>query len=443
MIDPLQTGLPQAAEAEQSILGAAMEGEGLFQHISAVLDCEDFSLEKSRRIYLAMASLQEAGAPINLVTVVTRLKDSGHLGSVGGMHYLASLTDGLASVTGIDSHLRIVKDKSILRRYVLGHQKLIDEALLNGDSAEILGRAEKFNRDLSAESARDRRLLTAAEIIDMAGGIDAFHKAVSPGIPTPWGWLTRNLGGWRPMELTILAARPSVGKTASALQIAETAGMHGISTAVFSLEMASKQLLDRMICSRAHVDSQKYRRRQLDREEWRRIGIATAEIAQLPIYYDDQTGCTVPAMHAAIRRLMASVEIGLVVIDYLQLMTAPGRHGNRTEAVSSISRGLKLATRDFGIPFIVLSQLTRSNEHDNRRPQLSDLRESGSIEQDADNVLFLHPKEKTFAHVRPVELIIGKQRNGDVGITEMVFMAQHVRLEETTDEEYRSRAAGE
>jgi replicative DNA helicase len=247
---------------------------------------------------------------------------------------------------------------------------------------------------------------------------------------------------WKPKELTILAARPSVGKTAAALQIAEHSALASAKTvAVFSLEMSQSELLMRMYCSRAMVDSNRFRRGELDRSERDRLRRATVDINQLPIRYDDQTGCTVPAVHAALRRLAAREEIGLVVIDYLQLMSAPGRHGNRTEAVSEISRGLKLAATDFGVPFVVLSQLTRACEHEGRRPQLSDLRESGSLEQDANNVLFLHLKEKNYGPVRPVELSIAKQRNGSVGTFNMLFHAVYCRLEEEVPEEKQNASA--
>jgi replicative DNA helicase len=446
VIDPLQTGLPVAPDAERAVLGGILSVDGLFPQVSAVLDREDFSLEKHRRIFSAMGMLHDAGNPIDLVTLAAQLDKVQQLHSVDGVAYLAGLCDAMASIMGVDAYLRIVKDKSILRRYILGHQELINEALLNGDSTEILDRAERFNRELSAETVKDRRLLTAGEIIAREGGVNTFHEAArSRGVPTPWAWLTRVLGGWRPMELTIIAARPSVGKTAAALQVAEKAAQCGLTVAFFSLEMSGQQLLRRLICSRAEVDSQSYRRNELNREERLRLVRATGEVEALPIRYDDQTGCTVPAMHAAIRRLTARENVGLVVIDYLQLMTAPGRHGNRTEAVSTISRGLKLATRDFAIPFVVLSQLTRANEHESRRPMLSDLRESGSIEQDADNVIFLHPKDREYKPVRPVELIIAKQRNGSIGMTDMTFCADVCRLRESTEEhepvDYRSRAA--
>jgi replicative DNA helicase len=435
VIDIEKTGLPANLDAERAVLGAILDDESSFQQISAVLTVDDFSTEKHRRIFARMIDLHGSGNQIDIVTLASRLSDLKQLESAGGLTYISELNDGTGTIIGADNYIRIVKEKSVLRRYIVGQKALIDEALLNGDSREILDRAERFNRDLTADTIRDRRLMTPREIIEAAGGPDAFYAdAYFRGIETPWRPVTRYIT-WKPKELTIIAARPSVGKTAAALQIAEHAAMNGMTVAFFSLEMSQDEILRRMHCSRARVDSNRVRRNEIQRDERMRLGRAIEEINGLSIRFDDSTGCTVPAIHAALRRLIAREDVGLVVIDYLQLMSAPGRHQNRTEAVSAISRGLKLAATDFNLPFIVLSQLTRACEHEGRRPQLSDLRESGSLEQDANNVLFLHLKEKNYGPVRPVELSIAKQRNGSVGTFDMLFHAVYCRLEEAAQEE--------
>ena len=431
---PTTNGLPSSPEAESAILGAILRDDQMLRQVQAAIGEEDFEGEKHRRIYRAMLKLADGGYRVDLVTVTEILIAAQQLDSVGGMSYLGDLDDGLGSIMGIDTWLRIVKDKSILRRYVLGHQRLIDEALMYGDTAEVLERAERFNRELAVESTGGHQLLSAGEIIREQGGIDQFFESVqTQGIPAPWPRVNYFIG-WRKKELTLIAARPAVGKTAVALQIAHHAAKHGTAVALFSLEMAAAELLFRLICTLAHVDSHRYRRGQCDSEELRRLATATGEVNDLPIRFDDHTGCTVPALYSSLRRLSAREPVGLVIIDYLQLMSA-GRRQNRNEEVSTISRGLKLLATDFDIPLIVLSQLTRGPEHEGRRPRLSDLRDSGSLEQDANNVIFLHAKDKNYGACRAIELIIAKQRNGRVGQCNMIFRADICRLEEELPEE--------
>jgi replicative DNA helicase len=431
MIDVLKVGLPADVEAERAVLGAVLEDDSAFVHLTASLTPEDFNMEKHRTIFRRMQDLYGEGTRIDLVTLSSQLEKSGQLESVDGRTYIARLNDGMGSVFGIEHYLRIVKEKSILRRYILGHHSFIDEALLNGSSREILERAEQFNRHLTEESAGDTTFQNGAEIITASGGLDPFiNEAKAAGIPTPWPRVTREIG-WKSKELTILAGRPSVGKTAASLQIAEKAAVHGAPVAFFSLEMSKTELLRRMICARAMLDSNRLRRGEFTYDERTRYRIAAEELAEMPILYNDKSGCTVPAIHAALRRLSSKQRIGLVIVDYLQLMTAPGRTQNRTEEVSKISRGLKLAASELDVPFVVLSQLSRASDHEGRRPRLSDLRDSGSIEQDANNVIFLHSKEKVpYGLVRPVELSIQKQRNGSVGCFDMRFRADICRLEE-------------
>jgi replicative DNA helicase len=448
MIDVLKTGLPANIESERIVLGFVFADDSLYPQAAAVLSADDFSVASHSRIFRVMAELYEGGSRIDPVTVGNHLNAAGKLQAVGGLEYLSKLVDPLTSILSVEPHLRIVKEKSILRRCIYSCQELIDQALLNGESSEIIDRAERVGRDLSAKAVGDRSLFSAGMIFAEVGGLDGFLELTrTQGIQTPWVSVNRYIG-LRPKELTIVAARPAVGKTAAAMQIAEYAAQHGVGVAVFSLEMSRPELLMRMICSRAMVDSNRFRRNELDYGERQSIAAAAAQLNALPIWYDDQSACTVVAVQAALQRLRARHPIGLVVIDYLQLMTALGRHQNRTEQVSSISRGLKIAATEFNVPFVVLSQLTRASEHEGRRPQLSDLRDSGSLEQDANNVIFLHLKEKNYGQVRPIELIIAKQRNGPVGKFDMVFHANYCRLQESTDgdverEDHRAFAAGE
>lgn len=427
--------LPSDQDAERALLGAILAEPDAFGRISASVDADDFSVEKHRRIFVAMSDVYRGGSVTDLVTVAGKLRDGKNLEAIGGSSYLAGLDGAIGAIFGTDDYCKRVKEKSILRRAIVAMTKAVAEMQQNGDSREVLERAERMIRDLSSETSRDRRLKTAGEIVTEYGGLDAFMQNAKASVPTPWGTLNNIFGGGlRNGELVILGARPSVGKTAAALQFAESAGSHGIVTAVYSLEMGSKPLLQRMACGRARIDSNSLRLGCLHAKDRTAFNRAMSEIAGMPIYFDDTAACTVAAIHSSLRRLTAFQPVGFVVIDYLQLIDTPGKFENRTQAVSAVSRGLKLAAMDFDIPFLVLSQLKRMGETDEREPQLSDLRESGSIEQDADIVMFLHAKKQEYGDIRDTKLIVGKQRNGPIGYMPMNFFRSSTRLEEQIDE---------
>lgn len=431
--------LPVDVDAERALLGAILAEPDAFGRISASIDARDFSLEQHRRIFGAMGDVYSAGSVTDLVTVAGRLNDTKRIESIGGLSYLAGLDNAIGQIFGTDDYCKRVKEKSILRRAILSMTKAITEMQQNGDSREVLEQAERTIRQLSSETSRDLRLRTAGEIIAAHGGMDSFMRDTAASVRTPWARLNRVLGGgFRDEELIILGARPSVGKTAAALQFAEAAAGDGVVAPVFSLEMGAKPLLHRMACSRSRVDSNAMRTGNLRPDQRMAFMRAMSEIDAMPLYFDDTTSCTVSAIHAAIRRLNAVRPVGFVVIDYLQLMEAPGRHENRNQSVSAVSRGLKLAAMDLGIPFLVLSQLNRPEKEGGtvttRAPILQDLRESGSIEQDADIVLFLHRKKQDYGDIRAVDLIVAKQRNGPLDTIPMNFYSSYTRLEEQIDE---------
>ncbi len=437
----LQKGLPANVDAERLILGAILTEETAFVQIAGSLEADDFSLEKHRRIFSRMMDLNDRGEKIDRVTLANELMRRGQLESVDGISYLVSLDDGLPRIYNLEGYVRIVKDKATLRRLVFASQSLIDRCMMDQEEpAEILASAEEVLLKLGDDRERNA-LANPEEIIqEFEGGISAFldpSKRIK-GVSTGFVKLDEMTGGLHPGELIILAARPSMGKTALALNIAQhvaASPQMRKTVAVFSLEMSKESLLTRMICAAARVDQQKFRAGFLDKQERRRLQKAAMDLTEAPLYIDDTAGISLMEIHAKLRRLKAERDIGLVVVDYLQLMSAAGRFGNRNEEVSYLSRGLKMLAKELNVPMLVLSQLSRAPETrpGEAIPQLSDLRESGSIEQDADLVAFIYRAEyykKDREDLRGLaDLIVGKQRNGPIGRIKLAFLHQFTKFE--------------
>jgi len=427
-------GLPTNVDAERFVLGSILLDDALYIQAAGTLEADDFSLEKHRRIFRRMGELQERGERIDRVTVANELMKFNELEACDGLSYLVSLDDGLPHIPNLDSYIRIVKDKAILRRIIFASQNMQTRCLLGEEEPdEILAGAEETLLKLGDARAKNG-LVNAAQILDAYdGGINAFldpSKRVT-GISTGFTKLDEFTSGLHRGDLFILAGRPSMGKTALALSIARHVALRLQQTvAVFSLEMSKESLLNRLVCSVAHVDSQKFRAGYLNRDERRKLSEGLHQIVDSPLYIDDSTNIHLMEMHAQLRRLQAErkQELGLVVVDYLQLMTGRGRFENRNQEVSALSRGMKLLAKELKVPMLVLSQLSRAVEtrQGDRRPQLSDLRESGSIEQDADLVGFVFREEvykKDDESLRgQAELIIAKQRNGPIGTVRLQFL---------------------
>lgn len=435
-----EKGLPSNIDAEKFVLGAILMDDSNFVQVAGWLDADDFSLEKHRRIFSRMHDLSERGERIDRVTLANELMKQNQLESIDGLSYLVSLDDGLPQIFALDSYVKIVKDKSVMRRIVFASQKLIDRCLLGQEEPEdILAGAEETLLKLGESRAKDSLVNTSEILRNYEGGINVFldpSKRIK-GISTGFYKFDEMTAGLHEGELIILAARPSMGKTALALNIA-----HHVATniqdpktvAVFSLEMSAESLLTRMICAASQVDQQKFRAGYLNQEERRRLHLALNQMVEAPLYIDDTSGANLMDVHAKLRRLKAEQGLGLVIIDYLQLMSSRGRSENRNQEVSAISRGLKLLSKELRVPFIVLSQLSRAPETrpGDHRPQLSDLRESGSIEQDADLVAFIY-REEVYNRDREdlrgqAKLIIGKQRNGPIGDVNLVFLKEFTKF---------------
>jgi replicative DNA helicase len=440
----LERGLPVNLDAERYVLGSILMDDTGFLEVAANLEADDFSLEKHRRIFLRMSELHGRGERIDRVTVANELMRQNQLESVDGLTYLVSLDDGLPTIANLDSYVRIVKDKSVLRRIIFNSQKLIDRCILGDEEPEqILAGAEESLLKLGESRAKDALASPDRIIREFEGGLDSFldpSKRIK-GLSTGYLKFDEMTGGLHEGELFILAARPSMGKTALALNMAQHVACHPHmqqTVAVFSLEMSRESLLTRMICAGARVDQQKFRAGYLNQEERRRLSKITSELIKAPLFIDDSAGVNLMDIHAKLRRLKSEQGLGLVIIDYLQLMSGRGRFENRNQEISALSRGLKLLAKELRVPMLVLSQLSRAPETrpGDHRPQLSDLRESGSIEQDADLVAFIF-REEVYKPDREdlrgmAELLLAKQRNGPIGRVNLVFLKEFTKFENRT-----------
>lgn len=435
----LHKGLPANIDAERFVLGSILLDDSSFVQVAAALNADDFSLEKHRRIFQRMAELHERGEKIDRVTVANELIRHSQLESCDGLGYLVSLDDGLPQIYNLDSYVRIVKDKALLRRLIFTSQKLIDRCMMGDEEpTEILASAEESLLKLG-ESTAKVGLSTPAEVIE--GFPDGLNTFLDPskrirGLSTGFKKLDELTGGLHAGELIILAGRPAMGKTALALNVAQHAAVKlGKTVAIFSLEMSKESLLTRLLCAGARVDSHRFRSGYLDGDERRRLQATATELVEAPLYIDDTSGSNLIDMHAKLRRLKAERHLDLVVVDYLQLMSGWGRFESRVQEISSLSRGLKLLSKELEVPMLVLSQLSRAPETrpGDHRPQLSDLRESGSIEQDADVVAFIF-REEVYKQDREdlrgvAELLLSKQRNGPTGKIQLVFLHNLTKFE--------------
>jgi replicative DNA helicase len=440
-----EKGLPTNVDAERFVLGSILLDDSFYVQAAGTLDADDFSLEKHRRIFKRMGDLQDRGERIDRVTVANELLKFNELEACDGLSYLVSLDDGLPQIPNLDSYIRIVKDKAVLRRIIFASQHMMNRCLLGEEEpGDILAGAEETLLKLGEARVKNGLQNPDQILQDYEGGISAFldpSKRIK-GISTGFTKFDEYTGGLHGGDLCILAARPSMGKTALALNIAQHAALKLKQTvAVFSLEMSKESLLTRMLCTTARVDSQRFRAGYLTQEERRKLNQALHELVEAPLYIDDTPGVHLMDMHAKLRRLQAERnKLGLVIVDYLQLMTGRGRFENRNQEVSALSRGMKLLAKELNVPMLVLSQLSRAVEtrQGDHRPQLSDLRESGSIEQDADVVGFIF-REEVYNRDREdlkglAELIIAKQRNGPVGTVNLVFLHAQTKFENRAED---------
>ncbi len=445
----LERGLPVSLEAERSILGGILLDNSLYDQAAEHLTGDDFSLDAHRRIYSRMRDLQETGRPVDMITLVEELDRRKEVEAIGGVAYLSSLIDGVPERPSIEYYVRIVRNKALLRGLINVAQNAIAEAIEHADEAEeVLGRAEQAIFQLS-ENRIGQGFMNIPDIIKASfGSLEELYARGQEitGLATHYTLLDKLTSGLQPSDLIIIAARPSMGKTAFAMNIAENAAvLDGKVVGVFSLEMSREALLMRMLASHAQVDSKNLRQGFLTKDDMRKLTRATEELTQSKLYIDDTPGISISEMRAKARRLKQQEKrLDLLIVDYLQLMSAVPiggkRFENRTQEVSAISRGLKALAKELRVPVVALSQLSRAPESrgGDHRPQLSDLRESGSIEQDADVVAFIF-REEVYKKDDPdldgmAELIVAKQRNGPTDMLKMAFIKRYTRFENLAGE---------
>jgi replicative DNA helicase len=448
----LEKPLPNNLDAERSVLGAILLDNNALNAAIENLRAEDFFLDQHRRVFTQMIALSEAQQAIDLITLTEELHRRGDLEASGGAPYLASLADGMPKVSNIEHYARIVKEKAMLRNLIHTTHNIQQRAFEGEDGADMILDNAESSIFLLAEDRVKAGLIPVKDIVrDNFERLEKIFKEGKSitGIPTGYVELDKLTSGLQPSELLILAARPSQGKTALALNLAENIAIRaGRPVAIFSLEMSKESLLQRLVASVAQIDAHKFRTGHLNRNDWTSMTEALGVISSAPLWVDDAGSISVLEIGAKARRLKRDKGLSLLIVDYLQLITARGRFGNRQEEVASISRGLKGLAKELQIPVLVLSQLTRAPERDERGPQLSDLRESGAIEQDADVVMFIYRPHFFKAGASPeereeTELRIAKQRNGPTDNIKFVFRSRLTRFEEAAPDAFSQFSPGD
>jgi replicative DNA helicase len=434
--------LPHSLDAEKSVLGAILIRNEAFNLAAELIDAQDFFRDAHRRIFNRMVALSERNDPIDFVTLKEELSRSGELDEVGGPAYVAALADGVPRSANVEYYARIVKEKSTLRSLIHSANKILTEAYEAEQEPDLL--LDEAERSIFA-IAEDRIRAGFVPLRDLVQSSFATieklqqHKGLVTGVPTGFLDLDEMTSGLQPSDLVLVAARPSMGKTSFVLNIAQHVGTSTTMTVgFFSLEMSKEQLFMRMLTSEARIDAHRFRSGYLSEKDYGRLSHALGTLAEARVFIDDTASIGVLEMRAKARRLKAEHGLHLLIIDYIQLMQGRGRFESRQAELASISRSLKGLAKELSVPIVALSQLSRAPEtRSDHRPQLSDLRESGALEQDADVVMFIFREEQyRDADGQPnqeaegvAEIIIGKQRNGPVGTAKLAFIKEHTRFE--------------
>ena len=433
--------LPHNLEAERSVLGAILLHNDAFNTAAEVIDSQDFFRDAHRRIFDKMVILVERGDAIDLVTLKEELGRSGEIDEVGGPAYIAALVDGVPRATNVEHYARIVKEKATLRNLILAATKILATAYEAEEDADvILDQAEHAIFAIADANVRDGFVSLRDLAQSSLDTIEKLHgrKELITGVPTGFTDLDEMTSGLQASDLVIVAARPSMGKTSLVLNVAQHVGTRtDMTVGIFSLEMSKEQLFLRMLTAEARIDAHRLRGGFLGERDWGKLSHSIGTLSESRIFIDDTPSIGVLEMRAKCRRLAAEHGLHLVIVDYIQLMQGRGRFENRTLELASISRSLKGLAKELHVPLVVLSQLSRAPEsRSDHRPQLSDLRESGALEQDADVVIFIYREDQYADKARPAadtqgiaELIIGKQRNGPTGVVKLAFLREFTRFE--------------
>jgi replicative DNA helicase len=434
----LERTLPNNLDAERWILGAILLDDKALFPVQEILRKEDFYLDGHRKIYEKMINLTSAGKAIDLITLMDELRRSNLIESIGGPAYLASLTDGLPRAANVEYYAQIVKEKATLRRLIQISNEITARSYQNEELAqEILESAERMIFELAGQQFRTGFMPIEPLVSDVYRQIQevANRKAPVTGIETGFTELDRMTAGLHSCDLIIVAARPGLGKTSLCLNIAQHVALKKNQiVGIFSLEMSRESLVKRLLCAEAEVDSHRVSTGYINKDEWNKLMRAASALSKGRIFIDDTAVISIVEMRSKARRLRTEHGLDLLIVDYLQLMAGGGqRYENRTQEISQISLGLKALAKDLNVPVLAVSQLNRAVEsrRGDRRPQLSDLRESGSIEQDADLVMFIYREDEvnpTQENSGVAEIIIGKQRNGPTGKFELAFIKQFTKF---------------
>lgn len=428
--------MPHSIEAEQSVLGSMIIDKVAIGEAIEVLRPDDFYRDTHKTIYEAIVDLYQKDSAVDIVTLSEKLKANNQLDLVGGITYVTELSGSVITTSNVGSYIGIVKDKSTLRRLIRASNEIIDESYNNQDSVEdIVGIAEKKIFDIASNRETSDFEAMSAVLERGFNEIEKLfiNKGMTTGVPSGFNDLDAKTSGFQKGDMVLIAARPSMGKTTFALNIAENAALRsGKRVAIFSLEMSKEQLAYKLLCSEAHVDMLRLRTGNLDERDWENLARASGPLGSSKIFIDDTAGITVMEMRSKCRRLKIEHGIDLIIIDYLQLMAGSKGNESRQQEVSEISRSIKAIAKEMQCPVIALSQLSRAPEQRaDHRPMLSDLRESGSIEQDADLVMFLYRDEyydKETEDKNMAECIIAKQRNGPVGTIKLAWLGQYSKF---------------
>ena len=435
---------PWSEEAELSVLGAMLiDGDAVAAAID-LIDDSAFYREANRRVFRAMARIYNRGEVIDAVTLTDELKSGGELEAAGGMAYLAQLVDAVPTAANIEYHCRILRDKAVLRRLIESATAIVRDAYeaASGEVEETLDRAEQRVFEIAQAQQRSGFVWIKEILWPAFERIEELQRTPGAvtGVPTGFAELDHMTAGFQSSDLIVLAGRPSMGKTALALNFAQHAAIETeVPVAIFSLEMAKESLVQRLLCSEGRVDSSRLRRGSLHDDEYQRLATAAGLLNTAPVWIDDTPAISALELRAKARRLKAEVDLGLIIVDYLQLMNGPHGAENRQQEISSISRALKAVAKELDVPILALSQLSRAPEQRaDHRPVLADLRESGAIEQDADLVLFIYREEvyksRDELQQEPTlegkaDLIVGKQRNGPTGEIPLHFHKSYTLFE--------------
>lgn len=427
---------PQNLEAERSILGCMLLDKESISTVTELLKGEDFYREDHREIFEAVMDLFDRAEPIDIITVSEQLKSRGTLESTGGLDNLANMANLVPTTSNARHYAKIVEEKSMMRRLIKTSSEIMNMGYeATEEVTYVLDRAEKGIFDILQKRNTQGFTHIKDVLVDAFDRLEELYnsKGYVTGIPTGFLDLDYKTAGLHNSDLILIAARPAMGKTAFALNIAQYAAVHKqVPVAIFSLEMAKDQLVNRMLCSEVLVDAQRMRTGKLEDDDWQKVAMALGPMSEAPIYIDDTPGTSIMDIRAKCRRLKLEKNLGLVVIDYLQLMQGRGKNENRQQEISEISRSLKIMAKEINVPVICLSQLSRGPEsRTDHRPMLSDLRESGAIEQDADIVMFLYRDDYYNPDTEKknvAEVILAKHRSGSTGTVELLWMGQYTKF---------------